>query len=335
MSHVPTPRGLPRIPRRALIAGALAAPLVARDGLAQSATLNVNSALTADDPMFRGLEAFKQGVEGRTGGRVQVRLYPSSQLGPDEDVLEQARAGAAVAVLVDGGRIAPFVREFGILGAPYIANGFPELRKIAASPLFDGWSEKLRQASGHQVLSFNWFQGERHLLTNKVVNTPADLNGVRMRTPGAPVWLETVRAMGATPTPLPWTEVYSALQLRAIDAAEAQFPAVWGSRLYEVIRNITKTAHINLITGLVGSRAWFDRQPPEVRAILREEAMKGGDIGSQATIASLGDYENRLKAAGVAVATPDLTPFKEATKVVYEKLNYVALRREVDAVIAG
>ncbi len=321
--------------RRAALVGGLAIPFVARPALAQAATLNVNSALTADDPMFRGLEAFKQGVESRSGGRVQVRLYPSSQLGSDEDVLEQARAGAGVAVLVDGGRLAPFVREFGILGAPYIANGFPELRKIAVSPLFDRWVEQLRRASGHQVLAFNWFQGDRHLLTNKPVSVPADLNGVRMRTPGAPVWLETVRAMGATPTPLPWTEVYSALQLRAIDAAEAQFPAVWGSRLYEVIRYITKTAHINLITGLVGSRAWFDRQPTEVRTILREEALKGGDIGSQATIASLGDFETRLTQAGVTISTPDLTPFREATRVVYEKLNYTPLRREVDAILAG
>jgi len=325
----------PRPTRRAALAGGLAMPFVARPALAQAATLNVNSALTADDPMFRGLNAFKAGVESRTAGRVQVRLYPSSQLGPDEDVLEQARAGAGVAVLVDGGRIAPFVRDFGILGAPYLANGFPELRRITASPLFDRWAERLRAASGHQVLSFNWFQGERHLLTNRPVATPADLNGLRLRTPGAPVWLETVRAMGATPTPLPWTEVYSALQLRAIDAAEAQYPAVWGARLYEVIRHITKTAHINLITGLVGSRAWFDRQSAETRTILREEAMKGGDVGSEATIASLGEFEARLRAAGVTVSSPDVTPFREATRVVYERLNYAALRREVESVLAG
>ncbi|MXP62546.1 C4-dicarboxylate ABC transporter [Roseomonas sp. M0104] len=321
--------------RRIVMAGALASPLVVRRAFAQSATLSVNSALTDDDPMFNGLRAFKEAVEKRSGGSLRVNLFPSSQLGPDEDVLEQARAGAGVAVLVDGGRLAPYVHEFGILGAPYIASGFPELRKIATSPLFEGWTEKLRKASGHQVLSFNWFQGDRHLLTNKPVTTPADLGGVRMRTPGAPVWLETIRAMGATPTPLPWTEVYSALQLRAIDGAEAQYPAVWGARLYEVIKNITKTGHINLITGLVGSRAWFDGLSPEQRTILRDEALNGGDVGSKATLASLDDFEKKLRAAKVEIATPDLTPFREATKVVYDKLNYAALRREVDAAIAG
>ncbi|WP_439594332.1 C4-dicarboxylate TRAP transporter substrate-binding protein [Falsiroseomonas sp.] len=323
------------ITRRLALTATLATPFLARPALAQAATLNVNSALTADDPLFKGLEAFKQGVETRSNGRLQVRLYPSSQLGSDEDVLEQARAGAGVAVVVDGGRLAPFVREFGILGAPYIANGFPELRKLATSPLFDRWADRLRTASGHQVLSFNWFQGDRHLLTNRAINAPADLNGLRLRTPGAPVWLETIRAMGATPTPLPWTEVYSALQLRAIDAAEAQYPALWGSRLYEVVRFITKTSHINLITGLIGSRIWFDRQPADLRTILREEALKGGDTGSQATLASLEDFETRLKAQGLTITTPDLAPFREATKVVYDKLNYTAVRREVEAVLAA
>ncbi len=320
------------ISRRAFAGGLLAAPFIVRTAAAQAATLNVNSALTADDPMFKGLEAFKAGVESRSGGRITVRLFPSSQLGSDEDVLEQARAGAGVAVLVDGGRLAPFVKEFGILGAPYIADGFPELRKIAVSPLFEQWSEKLRRASGHQVLAFNWFQGQRHLLTNKPVSKPADLNGLRMRTPGAPVWLETVRAMGATPTPMPWTEVYSALQLKAIDAAEAQHPAVWGARLYEVIKFITKTAHINLITGLVGSRGWYDALPQDLRTILREEALKGGDIGSQATIASLDDYETKMRAQGVTIAEIDVTPFREATRVVYDKLGYADLRKEVDAI---
>ena len=114
--------------------------------------LNVSSALTAEDPMFKGLNQFKAEVEKRSAGKIEVKLFPSSQLGPDEDVLEQARAGAGVAVLVDGGRLAPFVKEFGVLGAPYLANNFAEMRKVVTSPLFEGWSQKLRNASGHQIL---------------------------------------------------------------------------------------------------------------------------------------------------------------------------------------
>ena len=78
--------------------------------------------------------------------------------------------------------------------------------------------------------------------------------------------------MGATPTPMPWTEVYSAMQLKAIDAVEAQHPAWFGAKLYEQVKYITKTGHINLITGLVGSRIWFDKLPPDLQSPPRRSA---------------------------------------------------------------
>ena len=296
-------------------------------------TLNVSTVLTLEDPMFKGLNQFKAEVEKRSAGQIEVKLFPSSQLGADEDVLEQARAGAGVAVLVDGGRLAPFVKDFGVLGAPYLANNFAEMRKVVTSPLFEGWVQKLRDASGHQVFSFNWYQGDRHLLTTKPITKPADLAGVRMRTPGAPVWLETVRGLGATPTPMPWAEVYSALQMKAIDAAEAQHPATYGQRLFEVIKYITKTGHIQLITGLVGSKIWFDKLPANLQTIVREESLKAGDTASNATIDSLKNFEKLMTEKGVKIDEIDIKPFVTSTSVVYEKLGYADLRKQVNTIL--
>lgn len=297
---------------------------------AAQTVLNVNTALTTDDPMYAGLERMKANVEKRTAGKLTIRIYPGSQLGKDEDVLEQARAGANVAVLVDGGRLAPFVKEFGIMGAPYLVDNFDQVLRLTGSPLFKGWVEKLRNAANLQVLAFDWFQGHRHVLTNVSVKTPADLKGIRMRTPGAPVWLETVRAMGATPTGMPWSEVYSALQTKVIDGAEAQHPAVYGARLYEVIKVVTKTEHIYLITGIVTSRTWFDKLPADQQAILLEETVAAGKWASEKTIESLADYEKKLREKGVSVVEIDKTPFKNATAGVYATLGYTDLRREVD-----
>ncbi|WP_207477646.1 C4-dicarboxylate TRAP transporter substrate-binding protein [Arenibaculum pallidiluteum] len=296
-------------------------------------TLNVNTALTMEDPLYKGLEEFKARVETKTQGKVAVRLFPGSQLGKDEDVLEQARAGAGVAVVVDGGRLAVYTKEFGVLGAPYLASGFEGVRKVVTSPQFEGWSEKLRKSAGLQVLSFNWWQGERHLLTNKPVKTPADLAGLRMRTPGAPVWMETIRAMGATPTPMGWSEVYPALQQKVIDAVEAQHPASFGARLYEVTNRITKTGHINLITGIVTSAAWFDKLPADHKKVLREEALAAGDNASRATQASLADFEKKMQEKGVTIEEIDVAPFRQATAGVYEKLGYSDLKKELDQAV--
>jgi len=308
---------------------AFALTAVAAPALAQT-VLNVNTALTADDPMYAGLERMRTNVDKRSGGKLTIRIYPGSQLGKDEDVLEQARAGANVAVLVDGGRLAPFVKEFGIMGAPYLVDNYAQVIKLTSSPLFKGWVGKLRNAAGLQVLSFDWFQGHRHLLTNTPVKVPADLKGIRMRTPGAPVWLETVRAMGATPTGMPWSEVYSALQTKVIDGAEAQHPAVYGARLYEVVKVITKTEHIFLITGIVTSRTWFDKLPADQQAILIEESDAAGRWASEKTIDSLADYEKKLREKGVSVVEIDKTPFRTATAGVYATLGYTDLRVEVN-----
>ncbi|MBK3732330.1 C4-dicarboxylate ABC transporter [Azospirillum brasilense] len=306
---------------------------VAGGALAADYTLSVNTALAQQDPLYRGLEEFKKNVEARSGGKMAVRLFPGSQLGKDEDVLEQARAGAGVAVVVDGGRLAVFVKEFGVLGGPYLAQGYDGIRKVVTSPMFDQWSDKLRKASGHQVLSFNWWQGERHLLTNKPVKGPEDLAGIRMRTPGAPVWMETIRAMGATPTPMGWSEVYTGLQQKVIDGVEAQHPASFGARLYEVTNRVTKTGHINLITGIVTSAAWFDKLPPEQQTILKEEALKAGDSASRATQASLADFEKQMKEKGVTIEEIDVAPFRKATAPVYEKLGYAELHKEVEKLL--
>ena len=317
-----------------LVAAALGALLVGGSAQAAGWTLGINTALTTDDPMYKGLEKLQQSVEAKTKGEIKIRLFSGSQLGKDEDVLEQARAGANVAVLVDGGRLAEFAPELGIMAAPYLVDSFEDVRKVVTSDLFESWVEKLRKASHHQILSFNWYQGKRHLLTNKPVRVPADLSGVRMRTPGAPVWMETIRAMGATPTPMGWTEVYTALQQGVIDAAEAQLPAVYGSRLYEVVSHITKTGHFFLITGLVTSADWFDTLTPEYRKLLRDEALAAGDYASKLTMDSLADYQKKMVAGGVTVDEIDTTPFKEATKVVYDKLGLANLRAQVDAVLS-
>lgn len=309
--------------------------MLAGAALAADYTLNVNTALATSDPLYKGLESLQAAIDEKSGGRLEIRLFPNSQLGSDEDVLEQARAGAPNAVVVDGGRLAVFQPEFAALGAPFLASGYDGIRKVVTSDMFEGWVGDLASGSGLQVLSFNWWQGERHLLTNKKINSPADLAGIRMRTPGAPVWTGTIAAMGATPTPLPWGEVYSALSSNAIDGAEAQFPAIVGAKLNEVITHVTKTGHINLITGVVTSAEWFNSLPADLQAILRDETLAAGDVASYGTRDALAGIEADLIAGGVDVSEIDTAPFKAATAKVYDDLGLGELRDKLRAIAAG
>ena len=291
--------------------------------------LNVITALSKDDPLYQGLLHFQRVIAQRSDGEIPVRIFYGSQLGSDEDILEQARAGANVAVVIDGGRLSFYAPPFGILAAPYLVEDRHQARALVTSPLFNTWEEQLKKAAHLQVLSFNWWQGERHVLAQKPVTTPADLYGVRLRTIGAPVFIETMRAMGATPTPMSWAEIYPALQQGVIEGGEAQHQGTYSSRLYEVVSHISKTAHIHLMTGIVVSSQWFDALPNYLQEVVREVAVESGDVASNLTAERQAGFETVMREYGTVITDIDRTPFIEATKGVYEKLGYEALREQV------
>jgi len=296
-------------------------------------SLNVVTSLSSSDPMYKGLMRFKQLVETGSAGSLSVNLFIGSQLGNDDDILEQAMAGAGIAVLVDGGRLSVYAHEMGILGAPYLVNNLAELQHLVGSDLFQQWNGNLQQNAGLRVLSFNWWQGARHLLTQQAVVQPEDLHGLRLRTISAPVWIATIDAMGATPTPLSWSEVYSALQQRVIDAGEAQLTAVWGARLYEVISHVTKTGHIQLISGLVTSDDWFNRLTAAEQDVIIHAATAAGKYATAQVLTAESNIEAKLSAAGVSISTPPVEPFMQASESVYQALGYSELRQQVRALL--
>ncbi|WP_083273126.1 C4-dicarboxylate TRAP transporter substrate-binding protein [Alteromonas confluentis] len=298
-----------------------------------NATLNVVTSLSQSDPMYEGLVAFKALVEKRSQKQITIRIFIGSQLGNDNDMLEQAMLGANVAVLADAGRLAVYQNELGILGAPYLVEDYQQLNVLTDSELFYRWSKALAKNSGLHILSFNWWQGSRHLLTQRSVSSPSDLQGIRMRTIGAPVWIDTINAMGATPTPLAWSEVYSGLQQNVIDAAEAQLTGLYGARLYEVISHVTKTGHIQLLSGLVGSQKWFSALTNDEQEILYDAAYEAGIIASARVRETEAQIEAALISQGVSVDEVDITLFTEATNKVYSRLGYTQLRAEVSALL--
>ncbi|MGP4040189.1 C4-dicarboxylate TRAP transporter substrate-binding protein [Gracilibacillus sp. D59] len=296
--------------------------------------LKIGTALTDSDPIYQGLVDFKEQVSERTDGKVEFEIFGSGSLGEDNDLLEQAKVGTNVAVLVDSGRLADMVPEIGILAAPYIVNNFDEANKVAKSDLFKEWSDKLAEEHNLKILSFNWYQGERHILANKPVMTPEDLKGVKLRTPDAPIWLETMKSMGATPAGMAWSEVYPAIQQGVIDGAEAQHPATYGAKLYEVISDISKTRHFQLITGLVTSDQWMKDLPKGYQEIILEEALKAGEKASHNTEDMLADFEQKMIDEGVEVHEVDVEPFKKSTEAVYDKFDgYQELREEIQTII--
>ena len=307
---------------------AIALAMVGSNALADY-ELNLSSALSVQDPIVQSMQAAKERIEERSNGELTLRIFPNSQLGSDEDVLEQIRSGANFAILVDAGRLSEYQPELGILSAPYLVEDPADYDKITSSDLYQSWVDELADNSGLRLLNYNWFQGSRQMLTQKPVNSPEDLAGVRVRTINSPVWIKTISGMGATPTPLPWTEVYSALQLGVIDGAEAQLTAANGQNLQEVITNIALTKHIHLMTGLATSEAWYQSLPENLRTIVDEELFQAGAEASQATIDAQASVRENMEAAGVTFNEVDTSVFRDAVSGVYDELGYSEYRDQL------
>ncbi|WP_058914358.1 C4-dicarboxylate TRAP transporter substrate-binding protein [Entomohabitans teleogrylli] len=283
--------------------------------------LNLSTSLSPDDPVYKGLESFKKAVEQRTNGAVKVKLFSSGQLGADNELLQHAQVGSNVGVVVDGARLAQFVPEMAILPAPFVFKDYQELKGFVASPVFAGWNQKMASGSGLTALSFNWYQGARMLITQKPITAPADLSGVRVRALEAPVTIETIKCMGGSPTPLSWSEIYSSIQTGVVDAAEAQPTAIYGSKLYEITKYITKTRHIHLMTGIIVSRKWFSGLKPEYQQILKEEAQKNGDLASENTLKASDVLLKEMEQKGMNINDVNVQPFIDACRYVPEKMG--------------
>ncbi|RKD76325.1 tripartite ATP-independent transporter DctP family solute receptor [Sinobaca qinghaiensis] len=299
-------------------------------GGSPSHELQVGIVVSESDPMYEGLESFKENVEERTDGDLAIEIFPDSSLGDTAEIQEQAIAGANVGTLADAGIMADYSPEIGILQGPYLFENYEDIQKVTDSDLFAGWEEDLSSSQNLQILSFNWYQGARHMVTNNAINTPEDMNGQSIRTIGADVFLETIEAMGANPTGLDWAEVYPGIQQGVIDGAEAQHSATYGASLYEVADHISKTNHIQLITGLVVGAEWFSNLPEDYQTIVTEEAEAAGIEASNTVIEGEEEYEGMMEEEGMTIVEPDLEPFQEATEGVYEKFeNYPEIREEI------
>jgi tripartite ATP-independent transporter DctP family solute receptor len=298
----------------------------------QNYSLKLSTVLADSDPITLGLEAMGKEIEEKTKGKVTVEVFPSSQLGDTADVLEQAKSGSNVGVIIDTGMLADYVPDMAIYTAPYIFNNVKEARSFITTDIFAAWDQELA-THGLRDLSCNWYQGARHFCSNKPIHTPADLKGLRVRTMGSKVAQESMKAMGATPTSLAWSEAYSGLQQKVIDAVEAQLTAVYGASLHEVVKYISETGHFLLYTALVISEDWYQSLPKEYQEIVIKASINAGDYATELTQEKEVEYKEKMKKSGVTFIATDNTLFKNASAKVYQTMSWTELKAKIDGAL--
>jgi tripartite ATP-independent transporter DctP family solute receptor len=294
-------------------------------------TLKFNHVLSPKDPFHAGFKKWAEAVEKKTKGELEVQVFHSAQLGVEEDIIEQIRAGANLGLNTDAARMGNYVPEIAVMNGPYFLSDYNDVFKLRNLPTVKAWKDKLENEFGIKILSMCWVQGFRHMVTNKPIKTPEDLHGLRIRTPGAPIWQESIRSIGATPVAMAFGEIYPAMQQKVIDGCDNVYNATYATKLYEVAKYFSETAHILLINLEIVSAEWFSSLPLEYQEILEEE-MEEAAVETSRLVMDVKSSESKrmLKEKGmIIVEDVDRDAFYEAGMKAYEVLGISGVLEQI------
>jgi tripartite ATP-independent transporter DctP family solute receptor len=257
------------------------------------------------EPIDMALNRWKDLVDQKGDGSIRIELYPSSQLGSKNDLLDQMIAGDPVGTLCDGTFYADRgVPDFGIVFGPYLFDTWEQCWNLVGS---DWWAqqEKLLEQKGIKIITANWIYGERHTLTVKPVKSVQDLKGMKIRVPNNTIQVKGFEVLGASPTPMALGEVYTSLQQKTIDGLENPLPVLYNGKFHEVAKYLILDGHIkNTTTWICGTIFWNSLSPAH-QELLKTTGDEAGVYNNQLQTESVEETIARFKAEGVTVYEPD------------------------------
>ncbi|WP_209001462.1 TRAP transporter substrate-binding protein [Stappia indica] len=245
---------------------------VAMGGTATAQTvLNFAHSTAQNSHYSMGVQAFGKKLSELSGGKFEIREQAAGALGGERDVIEGLQIGSVELTVSSTGPLGNFVPEALVLDLPFLFKDY-----AAARGILDGeiGQELLAKVSENNLVALAWTEnGFRHVTnSNRPINTPADLEGLKIRTMENPVHMEAFRAAGASPTPMAFPEVFAALQQNVIDGQENPIPVITASKFWEVQSNLTLTGHVYSPAIILASPSLWDGLSDEEKGWFREAA---------------------------------------------------------------
>lgn len=285
-------------------------------------TLKLGFSTNEEDPRAKAAHEFKKEVEEKTGGSVSVEIYPSGQLGGDAALIEAMAldSGTVDIIITDASNFATYEPKMGISALPFQFSNFEE-----AWEFMDGAIEKeaedLLIDQNMRVLS-HYDNGFRCVTNSKKeITTPADMANMLIRTPENPVIMATMKALGANPQPLAFSELYQALQQGTYDAQENPIPVIYNNNLYEVQKYLSVTNHIYSGMCFTITESTWGKLSAEQQAVVDAAAKSSATFNREMNKQQTEEMISSLKEKGMVITEPDLAPFAEATSGVANDLK--------------
>ncbi len=305
--------------KKTLMAAFLASVAMTSAAMACEITLRSSDTHPEGYPTVAAVEHMGNLIKERTGGRVCVEIFHSAQLGQEADTIEQTRFGVIDLNRVSMGPFNNLIEQTKVVSLPFIFNDTSHMHRVMDGPIGD---EILAAFEDHGFIGLAYFDGGSRSFYNRTrpINSFADMAGLKIRVIQSDVFVDMMSAMGASATPMPFGEVFSAIQTGVIDGAENNWPSFESTGHYEVAPYYTLTEHLIVPEVLVMSKIAWEKLTAEDQAIIRQAARETIPVNRELWAARSAASEEKVRAAGVAVVDQiDKTPFQDAMGPVYAK----------------
>jgi tripartite ATP-independent transporter DctP family solute receptor len=273
----------------------------------------------ADYPTTLGDIRFADLVRERSGGRMHIDVFSGGRLGEESDIIEQVQLGVIEMTRVSSAPMAEFAGAMGLFGLPYIFDDADHLWRF----LDDDGGRKLLgelEPSGFKGLCYFDPGARSFYTTNRVINSPEDVRGLKFRVQQTAVIMDFIEALGGSPTPMNYGEVYSSLQSGLLDGAENNPPSYVSASHYEVAPNFTLDEHMRVAEILIVNRSVWEDLPAEDQDLLQQAAYDAVPFQRQKWNAQVDADMKKLREGGVnIVEIGDITPWRRATQSVLDK----------------
>jgi tripartite ATP-independent transporter DctP family solute receptor len=267
-------------------------------------------------PMHVQAEELASYVKEKTGGRIEVEIFPNEMLGSDKQMLEQLRMGALDIHIAPQGVVSAYTPKLAAIGLPFLLQNYKQVAAVCDGKIGEQIGDDLNK-EGMILLHF-WDNGFRHITNNvRPISIPEDLKGLKIRTPEDEMTLAIFKALGANPAPLAFSELYMALQQKVFDGQENPSTNIYHSKFFEVQKYLSLTGHKYETSPFIVSPKTWKKLSKEEQEILTEAAVKYGVKNRAVFKAQDEKYNKELGNLGMKVNEADTAAFQKASQAVY------------------
>lgn len=310
---------------RKLLVAVLLCSMVAMSARAgEKIVIKVGNETARTDSQFVGIQAMADEVKAKAGDRIEMELYPASEKGGPQEMVDMVKSGNGELDIYVGGSgfFANWDGKLSVFDIPYLFDSAPQAHKILDSE-FGAEMLSVLEPFGVKGLAF-YENGVRSITNSKrAIKTPDDVKGLELRVmPGNPVHVKIWTLLGANPHPVPFKDIYENLKTGKLDGQEHPIAPIYSGKFYEVQKHLSMTRHIYGPLIMVMNKAKFDAMPADLQKILLDAAKAGAQAQRKFIADNEAKFIDEMKKAGMEIIEVDAKPFRDMIRPVIEK-DYV------------